>query len=247
MLVSDNDSKVSALQALERKLSSSSSAEDVDSTQLEPIISLLKLSLRNGNSHVYAAGVSCSVALFKTIDEHWHILKQNNQSTAHIDAILKNAVHTLALPPGGLITFLGDAKDSVRAAARVALVQAAISSAAVLASDSRLPPDQQPLAILDKLIKEQGFGSKNAKTREQVWHIREFTRMVIFLTMSLSAEYTLHYGTSSSLSNATIASVGANTSERIRGFRPSCTRYRKRKCHHYIHSSNSRSCRQSRS
>lgn len=141
----------------------------MDGPALETITSLIKLSLRNGNSHVYTAGVSCSSALFRTTNEAWHSLKESNShSTAHLDIVVRNAVHTLAFPPGGLITFLGDAKDSVRAAARAALLHAAKLSAAISASDTRLQPDQQPLALLDKLIKEQGFGSKNAKTREQV-------------------------------------------------------------------------------
>lgn len=163
----DNDSKVSALQALEQKISNTTGL-DVDSTALESIASLLKLSLRNGNSHVYTAGLLCTLALFTIADEHWHTLKQEGHSTSQFDIIIKNAVNTLALPPGGLITFLGDAKDSARATARAALLQAAKLGVALSTTESRLQPDQQPLAVLDKLIKEQGFASKNAKIREQV-------------------------------------------------------------------------------
>lgn len=163
----DNDHKVGALQTLEQELRSIQD-EDVGMQALESIASLLKVSLRNGNSRVYTAGLACTLVFFEVADEQWHRLRSEGQATSHLDVVFKNAVNILAVPPGGLLTFLGDAKDSVRATARAALVQAAKTSVAISASDSRLPPDQLPLFILDKLIKEQGFASKNAKVREQV-------------------------------------------------------------------------------
>lgn len=163
----DNDHKVGALQTLEQEVRSIQ-GEIVDIQALESIASLLKVSLKNGNSRVYTAGLACTLVLFGVADEQWHRLRSEGQGTSHLDVVFKNAVNTLAVPPGGLLTFLGDAKDSVRATARAALVQAAKTSVAISASDSRLSPDHLPLVILDKLIKEQGFASKNAKVREQV-------------------------------------------------------------------------------
>lgn len=166
-MTADNDSKVTALHALEQELNNSN-GHDVDATSLESVASLLKSSLRNGNSHIYTAGLSCTLAFFAIADEHWHSLKDERHPISHFEIVFKNAVNTLALPPGGLLTFLGDAKDSVRSTARAALLQAAKTSANISGPESRLQPDQQPLALLDKLFKEHGFGSKNAKIREQV-------------------------------------------------------------------------------
>lgn len=163
----DNDHKVGALQTLEQELHAIP-GQDVDTASLESIASLLKVSLRNGNSRVYAAGLSCTLAYFKVADEQWQEAHQSGQPVHQLESIFKNAVTTLALPPGGLLTFLGDAKDSVRTTARSALLQSAKTSAAISSSNSRLPPDQQPLALLDKAIKEHGFASKSGKIREQV-------------------------------------------------------------------------------
>ena len=163
----DNDHKVGAVQTLEAELGSVQ-GQDVDAQALESIAALIKTSLRNGNSRVYTAGLACAVVFLNVADEQWQATHSEGHSTSHLDHIFKNAVHTLAVPPGGLLTFLGDAKDSVRASARAALLQAAKTSVAISASESRLPPDQMPLAMLDKLMKEQGFASKNAKVREQV-------------------------------------------------------------------------------
>lgn len=164
----DNDHKVVALQTLEQELHANQ-GQDVDIASLESIASLLKISLRNGNSRVYAAGLSCTLAYFKVADKQWQEAHQSGQHIHQLESIFKNAVTTLALPPGGLLTFLGDAKDSVRTTARSALLQSAKTAAAISSSsNSRLPPDQQPLVLLDKAIKEHGFASKSGKIREQV-------------------------------------------------------------------------------
>lgn len=139
----------------------------------EQIVAPLKVALKNGNSHIYGAGLSCTLALFTALEELAKHQQQQQHPTSkqhhQLETIVYNAVNMLAPAPGGLITFLGDAKESIRVTARAALTTAGKVCVAILGTDSsKIAPETSALAILDKLVKEHGFGSKSGKTREQV-------------------------------------------------------------------------------
>lgn len=148
--------------------------ENNQKINLESVIAPLKLALKTANTRVSSAGLSCTRSLFELFEAN-----SSHTATQHEDAILKTAISSL-VPIPGLIAYLGDSKGSTRELAAKALLHA---GKAAINSDLRQyqqqtqqsQPDHQirgqadnALTVLDKLVKEQGFGSKNSRVKEQV-------------------------------------------------------------------------------
>ena len=112
--------------------------------------------MKSGNSRVSSAGLSCSAALFEAL-----CTRNSDSESLHT---LQNALNEL-LPAPGIIAYLGDSKETTRDLAGKALLAAGNAAAA---QDRSEHDGESLLAMLDKLVKEQGFSSKNARTREQV-------------------------------------------------------------------------------
>lgn len=150
---SDNELKVNALKSLEATLQIPGDAQE---SSLQSIIEPLKLAFKSGNSRVSSAGLSCSAALFGALRT-----RISDSQPLHT---LQNALNELLAAPG-IVAYLGDTKETTRDLAGKALLAAGNAAAA----QDRSGHDGEPfLATLDRLVKEQGFVSKNARTREQV-------------------------------------------------------------------------------
>lgn len=151
----DNELKVSALKTVEETLAASSNPQD--GILLLAIVDSLKLALRSGNSRVSAAALSCGVALFETLGKR---ADDGQEARRTLHTALSDLV-----PAPGIIAYLGDNKETTRVVAGKAMLEAGNAAASV----DRSAHEEQPLlSYLDKAVKEQGFGSKNARTREQV-------------------------------------------------------------------------------
>jgi hypothetical protein len=140
----------------------------IQSQTLDAAVSVSKAALKNGNPRVYSSALSCTVALFSILEEQCQASRGSQAHGIRVESGLRHAISALVPSPGGLLSFLGDAKDAIRTIARSALLQAGKASCAVIEHESKAQPDQSGPTILDKLVKEQGFASKNAKVREQV-------------------------------------------------------------------------------
>jgi hypothetical protein len=139
---------------VEETLAASSNPQD--GILLLAIVDSLKLALRSGNSRVSAAALSCGVALFESLGKR----ADGQEARRTLHTALSDLV-----PAPGIIAYLGDNKETTRAVAGKAILEAGNAAASL----DRSAHDEEPLlSYLDKAVKEQGFGSKNARTREQV-------------------------------------------------------------------------------
>lgn len=151
----DNEAKVNGLKAVEETLSA---IEDLHGDLFSTIIDSLKLAVKSGNSRVASAGLSCSQSLF-------HLLRQDS-SHGQVPRMIQRAVIEL-VPAPGIVGYLADARETTRQLAGSVLLAAA-NAAAAADYRTQAAAEDNVLCFVDKLVKEQGFGSKNPKTREQV-------------------------------------------------------------------------------
>ena len=157
----DNDTKVASLDALKEQLRASCSNDDdvgrheqATTPVLSSVAEQLKLALKSSNARVSASALACTEAFFHAL---------GNLTDAAAPPLLKTAVGAL-LPAPGVMAYLGDSKEATRSLAGSALLQA--GRAAVAADQSA--SSESTLNALDALVREHGFGSKNARAREQV-------------------------------------------------------------------------------
>ena len=161
----DNDTKVASLDALKERLraygsSSSNNGDDeggpgeVTTPVLSSVVEQLKVALKSSNARVSASALACTDAFFHAL---------GTLTDAAAAPLLKTAVGAL-LPAPGVMAYLGDSKEATRSLAGSAVLQAGKAAAAADQSAS----GESTLNALDALVKEHGFGSKNARAREQV-------------------------------------------------------------------------------
>lgn len=144
-----------------------------DTTCLDHAIGTIKLALKAGNARVSSAGLSCSLALFELLSHSSRADATSGDGEQHeeLDHLLGSAVADLVAHPG-VMAYLGDSREVTRDLAGRVLLQAGkavASNGAGGDAKAEAGTTEGPLASLDRLVKEQGFASKNARTREQVW------------------------------------------------------------------------------
>lgn len=86
-----------------------------------------------------------------------------SSASPHIERVLRQTVKACFSQHGNLVDKTGDPKLAVREGARVALLNA--STCALTFPHSPTTPESAA-AVVDKAVREQGFGSKNARVRE---------------------------------------------------------------------------------
>lgn len=143
-------------------------------------MSALKTCLRTSNLHLVAATLSALppalTALLNLSSLHAPHLPSpststSSQSPAVIDVGQLRHALTSFLPSGGLFERLGD-KDRIQVKARESLVLLGgyafrAGGGSSMTSKSGKGPET-PLLMLERFLRESGFGSKNWKVREQV-------------------------------------------------------------------------------
>ncbi|KAK0540797.1 suppressor of tub2 mutation [Tilletia horrida] len=162
----DADKRLAAIQVLEATLDGATEIPDVDA-----VIQVLKVSLRNANQAVSAAALAYLPSLFISLAAptiaHGRILPS---SVAHVRAGINHLMPVL-------IEKLGDQKERVREAARKALTQ--LGSSAFIVSP---PTDatagarkgkelETPLMIYERLMRDNALGAKAARIKEQATQV----------------------------------------------------------------------------
>ncbi|CUA77554.1 Protein STU1 [Coccidioides immitis RS] [Rhizoctonia solani] len=157
---SDVDAKIDAV----GKLQSLLNTEEFELTSIDDFIAALKVCLRTANQHL----TTPTLLLLPALVRH---LASNSSNLQHE---IRLALISF-LPSGGVFDRLGDARDRARDAAKGAIVSMAsltIPHAGLSQSGSYRGKDahrgqETPMTIFEKAFRENGFGNKVARVREQ--------------------------------------------------------------------------------
>lgn len=133
-----------------------------------------KLALKSPNGHVFLAALACLAPYFAGLGSPFDPDASVSSATGDPPSgqqrlhVLKHAISTLVSgSSGSILTGLGDAKEKTREAARTALVAAA-HAASGLADLVPAGGVNEPLAELERIVKEVGFANKAARARAEV-------------------------------------------------------------------------------
>ncbi|KAG9126783.1 suppressor of tub2 mutation [Ceratobasidium sp. 392] len=138
--------------------------EEFELTEIEDLITALKVCLRTANQHLTTATLLLLPSLFR------HLSSNASQLQHEI-----RLAFTSFLPPGGIFDRLGDTRDRARDAAKAALVSMAglafehggpSHSMSARGKDAHRGPET-PMMIFEKAFRDNGFGSKVTRVREQ--------------------------------------------------------------------------------
>ncbi|KAG2152962.1 clasp N terminal-domain-containing protein [Suillus clintonianus] len=171
----DVDQKVDAVTKLQAEFESG-----IEITEPEPVISALKACLRISNQHLTTATLSALPPLLPLIvsrntvvangSVHPLSASSSTSSTAgasHDLMVLRQLMNAF-LPAPGIIERLGDTREKARDKARETLVilGGLAFRAASKMKDGKGGPET-PFAIFERFFRDNGFGSKVARVREQ--------------------------------------------------------------------------------
>lgn len=148
----DVEGRAALLTSLASSLSQNEPPQD-----LEQYVAALSDSLHSPHHALPLASLKALPAFFRT-------LEQVGPSAA-TERTLKQAVKSCLAQHGNLVDKLGDPKIVIREAARATLLDASTCSLSFISSLAHAPVDH-PAQLIDKAIREHGFGSKNPRIRE---------------------------------------------------------------------------------
>ncbi|CAE7123154.1 unnamed protein product [Rhizoctonia solani] len=156
----DVDAKIDAVGKLQVLLDT----EGFELTSIDDLIAALKVCLKTANQHL----TTPTLLLFPALFRH---LASNSPNLQHEIRL----AFTSFLPSGGVFDRLGDVRDRARDAAKAAIVSMAslavphgslTQSASFRGKDSHRG-QETPMMIFEKAFRENGFGNKVARVREQ--------------------------------------------------------------------------------
>ncbi|KAF8761794.1 CLASP N terminal [Rhizoctonia solani] len=156
----DVDAKIDAVGKLQPLLDT----EGFELVNVDDLITALKVCLRTANQHL----TTPTLLLFPSLFRH---LASNSSNFQHEIRL----VFASFLPSGGVFDRLGDVRDRAREAAKAALVSMAslalppggLSQSASFRGKDLHRGQETPMMIFEKALRENGFGSKIARVREQ--------------------------------------------------------------------------------
>ncbi|KAF8741306.1 CLASP N terminal, partial [Rhizoctonia solani] len=156
----DVDAKIDAVGKLQPLLDT----EGFELVNVDDLITALKVCLRTANQHL----TTPTLLLFPSLFRH---LASNSSNFQHEIRL----VFASFLPSGGVFDRLGDVRDRAREAAKAALVSMAslalppggLSQSASFRGKDPHRGQETPMMIFEKALRENGFGSKIARVREQ--------------------------------------------------------------------------------
>lgn len=138
------------------------------------MIQALKTTLRIPNQHIYTASLHTIASFLPVLMPP--LEDDLSTPTAHEVILFRHALIAF-LAPGGIIDRLGDAREKSREGAKEACVTAGLAAfkcsphthatSQVYSGRGGKGPET-PLAMYERVLREQGFGSKSARVREQV-------------------------------------------------------------------------------
>ncbi|CAE6430854.1 unnamed protein product [Rhizoctonia solani] len=156
----DVDAKIDAVGKLQLLLDT----EEFELTSIDDFIAALKICLRTANQHLTTPTLLLLPALFRHIASN----------PSHLQHEIRLAF-TSFLPSGGVFDRLGDVRDRARDAAKTAIVSIAslavphgsFSQSASFRGKDMHRGQETPMMIFEKAFRENGFGNKVARVREQ--------------------------------------------------------------------------------
>ncbi|KAG8713688.1 suppressor of tub2 mutation [Ceratobasidium sp. 395] len=157
----DVDAKIDAVGKLLPLLDT----EEFELTEIDQLIAGLKVCLRIANQHLTTATLLLLPSLFRHLSSNAALLQHEIR-----------LAFTSFLPPGGIFDRLGDTRDRARDAAKAALVAMAglafehggpSHSMSTRGKDAHRGPET-PMMVFEKTFRDNGFGSKVTRVREQV-------------------------------------------------------------------------------
>ncbi|CAE6524060.1 unnamed protein product [Rhizoctonia solani] len=156
----DVDAKIDAVVKLQALLDT----EGFELTSIDDLIAALKVCLRTANQHL----TTPTLLLFPSLFRH---LASN---PSHLQHEIRLAFISF-LPSGGVFDRLGDVRDRGREAAKAAIVSMAslavppggLSQSASFRGKDTHRGQETPMTIFEKSFRENGFGNKVARVREQ--------------------------------------------------------------------------------
>ncbi|KAG8684132.1 suppressor of tub2 mutation [Ceratobasidium sp. 394] len=163
----DVDAKIDAVGKLLPLLNT----EGFELTDIDDLIAALKVCLRTSNQHLTTATLLLFPSLFQRL----------SSNAAHLQHEIRFAFASF-LPPGGIFDRLGDTRDRARDAAKAALVAMAglafehggpSHGMSARGKDAHRGPETL-MAIFEKAFRDNGFGSKVTRVREQVRNAQPF-------------------------------------------------------------------------
>ncbi|KIY67338.1 hypothetical protein CYLTODRAFT_490690 [Cylindrobasidium torrendii FP15055 ss-10] len=186
----DVDAKIDAFTKLQVEFE-----RGVEITDLDGLINAFKTCIRTSNLHLSAATLSAlQPAIPLIVARHTQaphgrsipspsLSSSTSSSSSFIDASLLRQCVNAFLPTGGLIERLGD-KEKIQLKARESLVllggyayRSGGASSMMSTGSHKGRGPETPLAIFERFLRENGFGSKVWKVREQsiltLVHIRK--------------------------------------------------------------------------
>ncbi|KAI6105759.1 clasp N terminal-domain-containing protein [Pisolithus sp. B1] len=173
----DVDGKVGAVTKLQAEFEA-----EVEITDPEPLITTLKSCLRHPNQHLSTATLSALppflnlvVANSSRVRPFSPSLSTSSTSSPALDGATLRQVMNAFLPSPGVFERLGDAREKSRDRARETLVMIGGFAFRCSPSGSRLVTlkhTETPIAMFERLLKENGLSSK-------VWRVREQAILVL--------------------------------------------------------------------
>ncbi|KAI6034288.1 clasp N terminal-domain-containing protein [Pisolithus microcarpus] len=163
----DVDGKVGAVTKLQAEFEA-----EVEITDPEPLITTLKSCLRHPNQHLSTATLSALPSFLNLVVANSTRLSTSSASGSAIDVHTLRQVMNAFLPSPGR---LGDAREKARDKARETLVMMGGFAFRCSPSGSRLVTlkhTETPIAMFERLLKENGLSSK-------VWRVREQAILVL--------------------------------------------------------------------
>lgn len=173
----DVDGKVGAVTKLQAEFEA-----EVEITDPEPLITTLKSCLRHPNQHLSTATLSALPSFLNLVAANSTrvrpfspSLSTSSASGSAIDVHTLRQVMNAFLPSPGVFERLGDAREKARDKARETLVMMGGFAFRCSPSGSRLVTlkhTETPIAMFERLLKENGLSSK-------VWRVREQAILVL--------------------------------------------------------------------
>lgn len=173
----DVDSKVGAVTKLQAEFEA-----EVEIPDPEPLITTLKSCLRHANQHLSTATLSALPPFLNLVVANSTrarpfspSLSTSSASGSAIDVVTLRHVMSAFLPSPGVIERLGDSREKARDKARETLVMIGGFAFRCSPSGSRLvtlKTAEAPIAMFERLLKENGLSSK-------VWRVREQAILVL--------------------------------------------------------------------
>ncbi|KAJ1311708.1 hypothetical protein OPQ81_010180 [Rhizoctonia solani] len=156
----DVDAKIDAVGKLQLLLDT----DGFELTNTDDLIAALKVCLKTANQHL----TTPTLLLFPSLFRH---LSSNPSQLQHEIRL----AFVSFLPSGGVFDRLGDARDRAREAAKAAIVSMAslavppggFSQSASFRGKDTHRGQESPMMIFEKAFRENGFGNKVARVREQ--------------------------------------------------------------------------------